>query len=104
MFDAEIAATLLNRWDRNRAQAESHSPLALLKEGKLCFKHGSGDVRDADPAADRRLSIEWLTFSDGSHALRVAVPNTPNGWSQWAATEPVKKHATHTSAEYADVA
>jgi hypothetical protein len=104
MFDAEIAATLLNRWDRNRAQAESHSPLTLLHEGKLRFKHGSGDVRDADPSADQHLSIEWLTFSDGSHALRVAVPNEPSGWSQWAAAEPVKQHATHTSAEYADVA
>ena len=104
MFDAEIAATLLNRWDRNRALPESDSPLALLQEGKLYFKHGSGDVRAANPAADWRLSIEWLTFSDGSHALRVAVQNEQSGWSRWTATEPVQKCEMCASGEYADVA
>ncbi|MBV8627519.1 MAG: hypothetical protein JO371_06560 [Paraburkholderia sp.] len=104
MFDAEIAAKLLNRWNRSRGQPEGHSALALLHEGKLHFKHGSGDVRAADPAADRCLSIEWLTFSDGSRALRVAVPNEQGGWSPWTATEPIEKHEMCASDEYADVA
>src|ERR1700739_2884767 len=104
MFDAEIAATLLNRWNRNRAQPESHSPLVLLREGELDFQHGSGDVRATDPAADWRLSIEWLTFSDGSHALRVAAPNEPGGWSRWAAPEPIQKSEAGASEEYADAA
>jgi len=104
MFDAEIAARLLNRWNRNRAQPERHSALAVLQEGNLHFKHGSGDVRAADPAADRRLSIEWLTFSDGSHALRVAVPNEQGDWSPWTATEPIAKHEMCASADNADVA
>jgi hypothetical protein len=103
MFDAEVAATLLNRWNRDRAQPDRHSALVLLQEGNLHFKCGSGDVRAADSAADWRLSIEWLTFSDGSHALRVAVPNEQGGWSQWTATEPIETHEMCASGEYADV-
>jgi hypothetical protein len=104
MFDAEIAATLLNRWGSTRAQSASHAPLALLQEGKLDFKHGSGHVRASDPAADWRLSIEWLSFSDGSHALRVAVPNEQGGWSRWAATERLQQQEMCPSDEYADIA
>ena len=35
MFDAEIAATLQNRWHSNRAHPGEPSPLELLQEGKL---------------------------------------------------------------------
>jgi hypothetical protein len=104
MFDAEIAATLLNRWGSTRAQSASHAPLALLQEGKLDFKHGSGHVRAADPAADWRLSIEWLSFSDGSHALRIAGQNEQSGWSRWAAAEPIQPREMCTSDECADFA
>ena len=92
MFDAEIAARLLNRWNRNLGQPERHSALAVLQEGNLHFKHGGGEVRAAAPTADWGLSIEWLAFSDGSHALRVAAPNEQGGWSPWTAPEPIEKH------------
>ena len=89
MFDAEIAATLLNRWDRKRACPGDPSPLELLREGKLHFKHEGGDVHAEDTAADRRLRVECLTFVDGSRALRVTEANGQSGWTRWTAAEPV---------------
>jgi hypothetical protein len=94
MFDAEIAATLLNRWDRKRAYPGNQSALDLLQEGKLHFKHEGGDVRADDPVADRRLRVEWLTFADGSRALRITETDGQSGWSRWTAAEPICKCQT----------
>ncbi|MFL9912804.1 hypothetical protein [Paraburkholderia sp. RL17-337-BIB-A] len=43
MFDAEIAATLLNRWDRKRPCPAGQPSLELLREGKLHFRHEGGE-------------------------------------------------------------
>ncbi|HEX2652648.1 MAG TPA: hypothetical protein VL598_05935 [Trinickia sp.] len=88
MFDAQIAATLLNRWDAGRACADGPPQLELLREGKLQFKHEGGEVHANDIPAERRLRVECLTFADGSCAIRVAAVGGQSGWTQWAATEP----------------
>ncbi|BCG03983.1 hypothetical protein PPGU19_085510 (plasmid) [Paraburkholderia sp. PGU19] len=88
MFDAEIAATLLNRWDSKGAHPEYRSPLDLLQEGRLHFKRDAGDIQARDFATDGCLRIECLTFADGSRALRVADAKEQNAWSRWTAAEP----------------
>jgi hypothetical protein len=88
MFDAEIAATLLNRWDRKRACHADQSPLALLQEGRLNFKHEGGDIHADDPAVGQRLRVECLTFADGSRALRITDADGQSDWSRWTAAEP----------------
>jgi hypothetical protein len=89
MFDAQIAATLLNRWDGTRASPEELPSLELLREGKLNFKHEGGEIQTNGIPANPRLLIECLTFVDGSRALRVAEANGKSGWTQWTAAEPV---------------
>ncbi|MFL9966957.1 hypothetical protein PQR02_39715 [Paraburkholderia sediminicola] len=89
MFDAEIAATLLNRWERKPADPGDQPSLELLREGKLRFRHEGGAVHADDTAADRRLRVECLTFADGSRALRVAEASGQTGWTRWTAAEPV---------------
>jgi hypothetical protein len=88
MFDAQIAATLLNRWDGTRASREEPASLDLLREGKLNFKHEGGEVQTNGTSANSRLLVECLTFADGSRALRVAEERGKNGWTQWTAAEP----------------
>jgi hypothetical protein len=88
MFDAQIAATLLNRWDGKHACPDGQPPLELLREGKLQFNHEGGEVHANDAPADRRLRVECLTFADGSRALRVAAAGGQNGWTRWTAAEP----------------
>ena len=42
MFDAEVAATLLNRWASHTPTEECHAYLGLLREGNLHFTHKVG--------------------------------------------------------------
>lgn len=102
MFDAEIAATLLNRWDVRHASTGDHPPLELLQEGKLHFKRGGGDIRTEGPAGDRRLRVDCLTFADGSRALRVAEAEE-HGWSRWTAAEPSRNSERSTRIEHAEI-
>ncbi|WP_175153700.1 hypothetical protein [Paraburkholderia ultramafica] len=51
MFDAEIAATLLNRWDEKLPTFCNYSSLGLLHEGKLTFHRHIGKLC-ADAVAD----------------------------------------------------
>jgi len=104
MFDAEIAATLLNRWDRKRAYPGDQSPLDLLEEGKLRFWHEGGDVHAHGNEADRRLRVECLTFTDGSRALRVTDADGQSGWTRWTAAEPVSKRQTNPRTDHVDIA
>jgi hypothetical protein len=97
MFDAQIAATLLNRWHGTRASQEEPPSLELLREGKLHFKHEGGEVQTNGTPADPRLLIECLTFADGSRALRVAEANGKSGWTQWTAAEPLSGREQHPS-------
>jgi hypothetical protein len=94
MFDAQIAATLLNRWDDKGACPGGQLPLQLLREGNLHFKHEGGDVHANDTPADQHLRVECLTFADGSRALRVAEGDGQSGWTRWTAAEPIRKLKT----------
>jgi hypothetical protein len=104
MLDAEIAATLLNRWDRKRACPGGQPPLELLREGRLHFRHEGGDVHADDTPADRRLRVECLTFTDGSRALRVTDADGQSGWTRWTAAEPVSKRQTNPRTDHVDIA
>lgn len=88
MFDAEIAATLLNRWDRKPATADRETYLNLLREGNLDFTHQLGEVSNPGVADADQFNIESLVFVDGSRALRIKAPDIAPGWTRWAALEP----------------
>ncbi|CAG4886943.1 hypothetical protein [Paraburkholderia saeva] len=88
MFDAEIAATLLNRWDRKPAMAGRDTYLNLLREGNLDFTHQQGRVSTGNPTSDSELDIESLVFVDGSRAVRIKASGQAPGWTRWAALEP----------------
>ena len=103
MFDAEIAATLLNRWEFKRANPGDQSPLDLLREGKLHFKHKGGHIQTDDPARERRLHVEYLTFTDDSRASRVTDADGQGGWSRWTAAEPIRKSRMSACKDHVDV-
>lgn len=86
MFDAEIAATLLNRWLRQSSTTELEAFLELLREGNLDFVRQSGRVEDS--AKGGTFSVESLVFVDGSRTLRVKAPDHASHWTRWAALEP----------------
>ena len=88
MFDAEIAATLLNRWDRKPALAGNDTHLNLLREGNLDFTHQQGRVDVSNAADESGLDIESLVFVDGSRAVRIKSSDQAPGWTRWAAFEP----------------
>jgi hypothetical protein len=93
MFDAEIAATLLNRWARHVAPDEGDWYLELLREGNLAFTRecGSLGLRGLDDMAS--CVVESLYFTDGSSALRVASPYREGGWTEWTALQPLRRFA-----------
>jgi len=90
MFDAEIAATLLNRSACHVAPTEGDWYLELLREGNMAF------IRECGPLGSRGFDdraacvVESLYFVDGSSALRVASPYSENGWTQWTALQPLR--------------
>ena len=86
MYDAEIAATLLNRWICQSSTTELETFLDLLREGNLDFVHQSGHVTDTSDGG--AFSIESLVFVDGSRILRVKAPDLAPHWTRWAAVEP----------------
>ena len=88
MFEAEIAATLLNRWDRKPAVAGGDTYLNLLREGNLDFTHQQGRVNVGSAADESELDIESLVFVDGSRAVRIKSSDQAPGWTRWAALEP----------------
>jgi hypothetical protein len=89
MFDAEIAATLLNRWTGQTAREESPSYLGLLREGNLQFKHELGYVGTRGIRDTNACRTESLFFGDGSRALRVGGSDREAGWTRWAALQPL---------------
>jgi hypothetical protein len=93
MFDAEIAATLLNRWAEHVAPEEGDWYLELLREGNLAFtrEYGALGSRGFDDIA--ACVVESLYFVDGSSALRVASPYSEGGWTQWTALQPLRRLA-----------
>jgi hypothetical protein len=105
MYDAEIAATLLNRWATRSSTTDFAAYLELLREGNLSFTFQSGHVREvgveacleagiesgvgADTEAGSAFNIESLVFGDGSRTLRVEAPDQTPRWTRWAAVEPL---------------
>jgi hypothetical protein len=93
MYDAEIAATLLNRWATRSSTTDFDAYLELLREGNLSFTYQSGHVRDggfeAGIEAGSAFNIESLVFGDGSRTLRVEAPDSTPRWTRWAAVEPL---------------
>ena len=103
MFDAEIAATLLNRWDCKRACPGGRTPLELLREGNPHFSHEGGDVHGHDTPADWRLRVECLTFVDGTHTLRDTQADRQSDWTQWTAAEPVRTREMSSRTDHVDI-
>ncbi|AXL49075.1 hypothetical protein DSC91_000753 [Paraburkholderia caffeinilytica] len=89
MYDAEIAATLLNRWTARSSTTDFDVYLELLREGNLSFTYQSGHVRDAGIEEAGAFNIESLVFGDGSRALRVEAPDQTPRWTRWVAVEPL---------------
>ncbi|RKF46740.1 hypothetical protein [Paraburkholderia fungorum] len=89
MYDAEIAATLLNRWATRSSTTDFDTYLELLREGNLSFTYQSGHVREAGVAEGSAFNIESLVFDDGSRTLRVEAPDRTPRWTRWAAVEPL---------------
>ncbi|WP_438391902.1 hypothetical protein [Caballeronia sp. DA-9] len=90
MFDAEIAAALLNRWNRQTAGEDCGTYLDLLREGNLDFARQTGDILSEGNDADSRpCKVESLVFIDGSCAVRISASNSVPTWTRWATLEPV---------------
>lgn len=89
MYDAEIAATLLNRLATRSSTTDFDTYLELLREGNLSFTYQSGHVREAGVEEGSAFHIESLVFDDGSRTLRVEAPDRTPRWTRWAAVEPL---------------
>ncbi|MFM0392792.1 hypothetical protein [Paraburkholderia phytofirmans] len=90
MFDAEVAATLLNRWASHTPTEECHAYLGLLREGNLHFTHKVGCMGMHGICDTGVCCTESLFFGDGSRALRVGAPDSETGWTRWAALQPLQ--------------
>jgi hypothetical protein len=102
MFDAEIAATLLNRWTVRPPTAHCDSYLDLLREGNLNFTHQMGSVTPGGVTSTSLFELESLEFVDGSRALRLKTPGATPDWTQWAAFEPPVRKTASASASLSD--
>jgi hypothetical protein len=103
MFDAEIAAKLLNRWTVRPPAAHCDSYLDLLREGNLNFTHQMGRATPGGVASESLFDLESLVFVDGSRALRLKAPGATPDWTQWAAFEPpLRPVATVAAAPFPD--
>jgi hypothetical protein len=89
MFDAEIAAKLLNRAVSAATGESSARILDLLREGQLDFSHRMARLSVDDSSSDVPLEIELLTFPDGSQALRIRTGRAHAIWSEWVSTTQV---------------
>jgi hypothetical protein len=89
MFDAEIAAKLLNRAMSKTSDEGCGRYLDVLHEGLLDFSHRIARVTVDDSSNDVPLEIELLTFRDASQALRIRTGHTNARWSEWVSTTQV---------------
>lgn len=90
MFDAEIAATLLNRCAGQASNEDRQAYLCLLREGNLQFTHEVGYVGTRGLRDTGACRTESLFFGDGSRALRVGAPDSETAWTRWAALQPLQ--------------
>jgi hypothetical protein len=86
MFDAEIAAKLLNRAVSAAVGESDARYLDVLREGQLNFSHRVARLSVEDSSSEVPLEIELLTFSDGSQALRIRTGRAHANWSEWVST------------------
>jgi len=92
MFDAEIAAKLLNRGASRAVGEVSERYLDVLREGQLNFFHRIARVSVDDSSSEVPLEIELLTFRDGSQALRIRTGHANAIWSEWVSTTQVSNN------------
>jgi hypothetical protein len=91
MHDADIAATLLNRWERDNKQPDgSISAVELLREGGLDFTRYHGVCMSSSDEFSDGVEIECLTFGDGSRVLRLVPRGTDWVSIPWASVAPVQ--------------
>ncbi|WP_105133227.1 hypothetical protein [Burkholderia sp. BE12] len=83
MFDAEIAAKLLNRATSQASDDRGMQYLDVLREGLLDFSHRTERLVVEEGRSEVSREIEWLTFGDGSRALRIRTDDVRTGWSEW---------------------
>jgi hypothetical protein len=83
MFDAEIAAKLLNRGTSQASDECGRQYLDVLREGQLDFSHRIEHLAVEGAGSEVPREIEWLTFGDGSRALRIRTDDGQTGWSEW---------------------
>lgn len=94
MFDAEIAAVLLNR-----RKLTGDAAVALLREGNMSFTREAGRLHpqllhDAERVRGETVQtdLECLLFADGSRVLRIAGAAGAD-WTRWSAIEPAVTRA-----------
>ncbi|EMN5127579.1 hypothetical protein [Burkholderia contaminans] len=83
MFDAEIAAKLLNRGTSQASDECGVQYLDVLREGLLDFSHRIERLAVQDAGSEVPREIEWLIFRDGSRALRIRTDDVHTCWSEW---------------------
>jgi hypothetical protein len=83
VFDAEIAARLLNRGTSQASDESEMQYLDVLREGLLDFSHLIERLPAADVGSGVPREIEWLIFRDGSRALRIRTDDAQKCWSEW---------------------
>lgn len=87
--DAEIAITLMNRWQRAGGRLDTcASHLQLLQEGGLRFEATRAVLNDGATELDH-VEIECLTFDDGSRALRLVRAEPTRHLTSWSALSPL---------------
>ena len=91
MHDAEIAATLLNRWQRNNRSDGFEQAVDLLREGGLSFERYVGICPETSDEFVDGAEIECLTFADGSRVLRLRNRAMVQSSTGWAAVPPLPK-------------
>ena len=95
MFDAEIAATLLNRWNDKLPESSS---IDLLREGSLAFRRHTANLLVDPMSGEGSLELECLTFEDGSRAMRLLCSDGICARTRWAAMEPIQPRREQVSA------
>ncbi|WP_042320235.1 hypothetical protein [Paraburkholderia caledonica] len=100
--DAEIAVTLMNRWQRSGGESDNRtSHLQLLREGGLSFEATRAGFKNA-AAEWSRVEVECLTFTDGSRALRLVHAEPTRLLTSWSAVWPLRPVSSCRSVSVCD--
>ncbi|WP_118183079.1 hypothetical protein [Paraburkholderia phosphatilytica] len=94
MHDAEIAITLMNRWERRETVKAGQSAVELLREGDLGFRHITGQLVAGSTPREDGWTFECLEFDDGSRAFRLADNVESCARTPWAAIPPMLQTTT----------